>query len=126
MTLDAHPRTPLLFGPSPIHRLGRLTEHLGGRVELWAKRDDLTGLLETGNKIRKLEFLIGEALAQGADTLVTCGGVQSNHARATAATAARSERGSSASSGTASSRSGFIAFSRSDCSCADKSRGGAA
>jgi len=68
--------------------LPRLTAHLGG-PQLWVKRDDQTGLATGGNKTRKLEFLVAEALAQGADTLITCGAAQSNHARQTAAAAAR-------------------------------------
>ncbi len=88
--LDDHPRTPLLFGPSPVHRLERLTAHLGGRVNLWAKRDDCnSGLAFGGNKTRKLEYLVADALAQGCDTLVSIGGVQSNHTRQVAAVAAR-------------------------------------
>jgi 1-aminocyclopropane-1-carboxylate deaminase len=83
-------RVPLLFGPSPVHRLERLEEHLGGRVELWAKRDDCnSGLAYGGNKVRKLEYLAADALAQGCDTLVSIGGVQSNHTRQVAAVAAR-------------------------------------
>ncbi|HEY3541881.1 MAG TPA: 1-aminocyclopropane-1-carboxylate deaminase [Gaiellaceae bacterium] len=90
MGLDDFPRVPLLFGPSPVHRLERLTEHLGGRVELWAKRDDCnSGLAFGGNKTRKLEYLVADALAQGCDTLVSIGGVQSNHTRQVAAVAAR-------------------------------------
>src|SRR3954463_11492356 len=82
-------RVPLLFGPSPVHRLERLTEHLGGQVELWAKREDCnSGLAYGGNKTRKLEYLAAEALAQGCDTLVSIGGVQSNHTRQVAAVAA--------------------------------------
>ncbi len=81
------PRIELAYVPTPLLRLERLSAELG--VELWIKRDDLTGLLETGNKIRKLEFLIGEALAQGADTLVTCGTLQSNCCRTVAAVCAR-------------------------------------
>src|ERR671915_1060140 len=81
------PRIELALSPTPLLKLERLSTELG--VELWVKRDDLTGLLETGNKIRKLEFLIGDALAQGADTLVTCGTLQSNCCRAVAAVAAR-------------------------------------
>ena len=89
MSLDAHARIPLLFGPSPVHRLERLSEHLGGKVDLWAKRDDCnSGLAFGGNKTRKLEFLVAEALAQGCDTLVSIGGVQSNHTRQVAAVAA--------------------------------------
>jgi 1-aminocyclopropane-1-carboxylate deaminase len=90
MSLDDFPRVPLLFGPSPVHRLERLSEHLGGRVELWAKRDDCSsGLAYGGNKTRKLEYLAADALAQGCDTLVSIGGVQSNHTRQVAAVAAR-------------------------------------
>jgi D-cysteine desulfhydrase len=81
------PRLELAYAPTPLLKLERVSAELG--VELWVKRDDLTGLLETGNKIRKLEFLIGEALAQGADTLVTCGTLQSNCCRTVAAVSAR-------------------------------------
>jgi 1-aminocyclopropane-1-carboxylate deaminase len=87
-SLDDFPRHPLLFGPSPIHRLERLTAHLGGPA-LWAKRDDCnSGLAFGGNKMRKLEYLIADALAQDCDTLVSIGGVQSNHTRQVAAAAA--------------------------------------
>jgi 1-aminocyclopropane-1-carboxylate deaminase len=89
MSLDAFPRIPLLFGPSPVHRFERLSEYLGGRVEIWAKRDDCnSGLAYGGNKTRKLEYLAADALAQGCDTLVSIGGVQSNHTRQVAAVAA--------------------------------------
>ena len=89
MALADFPREPLLFGSSPVHRLERLSEHLGGRVELWAKRDDCnSGLAHGGNKTRKLEYLAADALAQGCDTLVSIGGVQSNHTRQVAAVAA--------------------------------------
>ena len=82
-------RVELLFGPSPVHPLRRLSEHLGGRVEIWAKRDDCNpGLAYGGNKTRKLEYLAADALAQGCDTLVSIGGVQSNHTRQVAAVAA--------------------------------------
>ena len=82
-------RYPLLLGPSPIHPLERLTAHLGG-AELWAKREDLNSALAFGgNKTRKLEYLVADALAQGCDTLVSIGGVQSNHTRQVAAAAAR-------------------------------------
>jgi D-cysteine desulfhydrase len=81
------PRVELAHVPTPILKLERLSARLG--VELWVKRDDLTGLLESGNKIRKLEFLIGEALAQNADTLITCGTLQSNCCRTVAAVSAR-------------------------------------
>jgi 1-aminocyclopropane-1-carboxylate deaminase len=90
MNLDAFPRVPLLFGPSPVHRLERLSEQLGGRVELWAKREDCnSGLAYGGNKTRKLEYLVADAFAEGCDTLVSIGGVQSNHTRQVAAVAAR-------------------------------------
>jgi 1-aminocyclopropane-1-carboxylate deaminase len=90
MHLDRFPRHPLTFGPSPIEPLKRLSAHLGGKVEIWAKRDDCnSGLAFGGNKIRKLEYLVPDALAQGCDTLVTIGGVQSNHTRQVAAVAAR-------------------------------------
>ena len=89
MNLDAFPRQPLLFGPSPVHRLERLTEHLGG-ASLWAKREDCnSGLAFGGNKTRKLEYLVADALAKGCDTLVSIGGVQSNHTRQVAAVAGR-------------------------------------
>jgi 1-aminocyclopropane-1-carboxylate deaminase len=87
--LDAFERVPLLYGPSPVHRLDRLSAHLGGRVEIWAKREDCnSGLAYGGNKVRKLEYLAADALAQGCDTLVSIGGVQSNHTRQVAAVAA--------------------------------------
>ena len=70
--------------PTPLEPLPRLTAQLGG-PELWIKRDDQTGLATGGNKARKLEFLVADALAQGADTLITGGAAQSNHARQTAA-----------------------------------------
>jgi L-cysteate sulfo-lyase len=82
------PRFGLLEGPTPVQRLSRLSSALG-EVEIFVKRDDLNGLGGGGSKIRKLEFLIGEALARGADTIVTVGARQSNHARLTAAAAAR-------------------------------------
>jgi 1-aminocyclopropane-1-carboxylate deaminase len=89
MNLDAFPRIPLLFGPSPVHRLERLSEHLGGGVEVWAKREDCnSGLAYGGNKTRKLEYLAADALAHSCDTLVSIGGVQSNHTRQVAAVAA--------------------------------------
>ena len=88
--LDSFERVPLLFGPSPVHRLERLSEHLGGSVDIWAKREDCnSGLAYGGNKVRKLEYLAADALAQGCDTLVSIGGVQSNHTRQVAAVAAR-------------------------------------
>jgi 1-aminocyclopropane-1-carboxylate deaminase len=89
MTLADFPRYPLLFGPSPVHRLERLTKHLGG-AQVWAKREDVnSGLAFGGNKTRKLEYLVADALKEGADTLVSIGGVQSNHTRQVAAAAAR-------------------------------------
>ncbi|WP_024448843.1 1-aminocyclopropane-1-carboxylate deaminase [Mycolicibacterium iranicum] len=89
MSLADFDRYPLLFGPSPIHKLERLSEHLGG-AEIWAKREDCnSGLAYGGNKMRKLEYIVPDALAQGADTLVSIGGYQSNHTRQVAAVAAR-------------------------------------
>jgi 1-aminocyclopropane-1-carboxylate deaminase len=89
MSLADFPRYPLLFGPSPVHPLERLSAHLGG-AQIWAKREDCnSGLAFGGNKTRKLEYLVPDALAQGADTLVSIGGVQSNHTRQVAAVAAR-------------------------------------
>ena len=89
MSLSDFPRYPLLFGPSPVHPLERLTAHLGG-ARIWAKREDCnSGLAFGGNKTRKLEYLVPDALAQGADTLVSIGGVQSNHTRQVAAVAAK-------------------------------------
>jgi 1-aminocyclopropane-1-carboxylate deaminase len=86
--LEDFPRYPLLFGPSPIQRLDRLTKHLGGAT-IWAKREDCnSGYAFGGNKTRKLEFLVADALANGCDTLVSIGGVQSNHTRQVAAAAA--------------------------------------
>jgi 1-aminocyclopropane-1-carboxylate deaminase len=88
--LQRFDRVPLLFGPSPVHRLERLTEHLGNAVEIWAKREDCnSGLAYGGNKVRKLEYLAADALSQACDTLVSIGGVQSNHTRQVAAVAAR-------------------------------------
>src|ERR671936_1479127 len=87
--LAAIERVPLLLGRSPVHRLERLTAHLGG-ASLWAKREDCnSGLAYGGNKTRKLEYLAADALARGCDTLVSIGGVQSNHTRQVAAVAAR-------------------------------------
>jgi 1-aminocyclopropane-1-carboxylate deaminase len=89
MAIDDFPRYPLLFGPSPVHPLDRLSDHLGG-PRIWAKREDCnSGLAFGGNKTRKLEYLVPDALAQGADTLVSIGGVQSNHTRQVAAVAAK-------------------------------------
>ncbi|MGH3990217.1 MAG: 1-aminocyclopropane-1-carboxylate deaminase [Pseudonocardiaceae bacterium] len=89
MGLDDFDRYPLLFGPSPVHRLERLTEHLGG-PQIWAKREDCnSGLAYGGNKTRKLEYIVPDAIKSGADTLVSIGGYQSNHTRQVAAVAAR-------------------------------------
>jgi len=86
--LADRPRLGLANLPTPIERLVRFSKALGG-PEIWIKRDDLTGLATGGNKARKLEFLIGDALSQGADAVITAGGPQSNHCRQTAAAAAR-------------------------------------
>jgi 1-aminocyclopropane-1-carboxylate deaminase len=89
MSLADFDRYPLTFGPSPIEPLRRLSQHLGG-AQIWAKRDDVnSGLAFGGNKTRKLEYLVPDALAQGADTLVSIGGYQSNHTRQVAAVAAK-------------------------------------
>ncbi len=89
MNLDKFPRYPLTFGPSPIQPLKRLSAHLGGKVELYAKREDCnSGLAFGGNKTRKLEYLIPEAIKGGYDTLVSIGGIQSNQTRQVAAVAA--------------------------------------
>jgi 1-aminocyclopropane-1-carboxylate deaminase len=83
MSFDGFPRVPLMFGPSPIHPLPRLSAALGGGVEIWAKREDCnSGIAFGGNKVRKLEYLAADAIARGCDTLVSIGGVQSNHTRA--------------------------------------------
>ncbi len=83
-------RYPLTFGPTHIEKLSRLTAHLGGGVEIYAKREDCnSGLAFGGNKLRKLEYIVPDAIASGADTLVSIGGVQSNHTRQVAATAAK-------------------------------------
>jgi 1-aminocyclopropane-1-carboxylate deaminase len=87
-TLDRWPRAPLALLPTRIHPIENFGRELGG-PELWIKRDDLTGLEGGGNKTRKLEYLVGDALASGADMLVTIGAIQSNHTRQTAAAAAR-------------------------------------
>jgi 1-aminocyclopropane-1-carboxylate deaminase len=89
VSLEEFSRYPLLFGPSPVHPLDRLSAHLGG-ARVWAKREDCnSGIAYGGNKTRKLEYLLADALAQGCDTLVSIGGVQSNHTRQVAAVAAR-------------------------------------
>jgi 1-aminocyclopropane-1-carboxylate deaminase len=88
MAIDSFARYPLLCGPSPVHRLERLSRHLGG-ASVWAKREDMnSGIAFGGNKTRKLEYLVADALAKGCDTLVSIGGVQSNHTRQVAAVAA--------------------------------------
>jgi 1-aminocyclopropane-1-carboxylate deaminase len=88
--LSKFERYPLTFGPTPIEKLARLTAHLGGAVEIWAKRDDCnSGLAFGGNKLRKMEYIVPDAIASNADTLVSIGGVQSNHTRMVAAVAAK-------------------------------------
>jgi L-cysteate sulfo-lyase len=89
MNLDRFPRVALCHRPTPLESLDRLTAHLGGGTKLFVKRDDCTGLALGGNKTRKLEFLMADALQAGATTVVTIGGVQSNHCRQTAAAAAK-------------------------------------
>ena len=90
MTLNKFERYPLTFGVTPIEHLPRLTEAIGADVEIYAKRDDCnSGLALGGNKLRKLEYIVPDAIASGADTLVSIGGVQSNHTRMVAATAAK-------------------------------------
>src|SRR5437764_13011417 len=88
MDIDQFPRYPLAHAPTPLEPLERLGGRLGGR-RLYIKREDCTGLAGGGNKTRKLEFLIGEAVKTGAKTIVSVGGLQSNHVRQTAAAAAR-------------------------------------
>jgi 1-aminocyclopropane-1-carboxylate deaminase len=89
MAITDFERYPLTFGSSPVHQLPRLTEHLGGAT-IWAKREDVnSGLAYGGNKTRKLEYLVPDAIASGADTLVSIGGYQSNHTRQVAAVAAK-------------------------------------
>ena len=88
MLLTGFPRVPLAHLPTRLEIMPRLSEHLGG-PEIWVKRDDCTGLATGGNKTRKLEFSMGEALEQGADTIITVGAVQSNHVRQTAAAACK-------------------------------------
>jgi D-cysteine desulfhydrase len=87
MAVEIPPRGTWARLPTPIHKLEKLSAELG--IDLWLKRDDQTGFEWGGNKIRKLEFLAQDAILKGATCLVTCGGVQSNHCRATAALAAR-------------------------------------
>ena len=87
--IAALPRFALIDGPSPLQRLPRFSAALGGTVDVWIKREDLLPLAFGGNKLRNLEFLVGEALAEGADTLVTSGRRWSNHCRLTAAAGAK-------------------------------------
>lgn len=88
--LEKFERYPLTFGPTPIEKLDRLSKHLGDKVEIYAKREDCnSGLAFGGNKLRKLEYIIPDAIASNADTLVSIGGVQSNHTRMVAAVAAK-------------------------------------
>jgi D-cysteine desulfhydrase len=82
LVLPSLPRVQLVHGPTPVVKRAGLDALLG--LDLWIKRDDATGGAEAGNKVRKLELLLGDALARGCDTVITCGGLQSNHARATA------------------------------------------
>lgn len=88
MSISFPQRLHLAQTPTPLHPLQRLSARIGG-PRIWVKRDDLTGCSEAGNKIRKLEFTLAEALNRGADTIITCGGVQSNHCRVTALLCAR-------------------------------------
>lgn len=89
MSIHDFERYPLMFGPSPVHRLDRLSTHLGG-ANIWMKREDVNcGLAYGGNKVRKLEYIVPDAIASGADTLVSIGGYQSNHTRQVAAVAAK-------------------------------------
>jgi 1-aminocyclopropane-1-carboxylate deaminase len=90
VNLDKFERYPLTFGPTPVEPLPRLSAALGDKVEIWAKREDCnSGLALGGNKLRKLEYIVPDAIASGADTLVSIGGVQSNHTRMVAAVAAK-------------------------------------
>ena len=82
-----HPRIPLGFFPTPVCELGRFSETLGG-PRIFVKRDDMSGLALGGNKIRKLEFILADAMEQGCDSVITAGAAQSNHCRQTAAAAA--------------------------------------
>jgi 1-aminocyclopropane-1-carboxylate deaminase len=88
--LEKFARYPLTFGPTHIEKLTRLSSHLGGKAEIYAKREDCnSGLAFGGNKLRKLEYIIPDAIASNADTLVSIGGIQSNHTRMVAAVAAK-------------------------------------
>ncbi len=84
MTLSYPRKIDLACTPTPLQFMARATNEWGGEHRLWVKRDDLTGSILSGNKVRKLEFIAAHALDNGYDTLVTCGGLQSNHCRATA------------------------------------------
>ena len=86
--IDYPPRLELARLPTPLTRMDRLSAEFPG-VDIWIKHDEMTGVEVSGNKVRKLEFILAEALAQNCDTIITCGGVQSNHCRATAVLAAR-------------------------------------
>ena len=87
LNLESINRLNLSNLPTPIQRLNRLSEEWG--VDLWIKRDDFTGIETSGNKVRKLEYTIAKALEEKAEVVITCGGIQSNHCRSTAAVAAR-------------------------------------
>ena len=87
--IEYPPRLNLARVPTPLQLLSRASEKWGSGKRIWIKRDDLTGSTLSGNKIRKLEFIAAHALHQGCKTLVTCGGIQSNHCRATALVAAQ-------------------------------------
>src|SRR6476469_3728467 len=90
LKLDKFERYPLTFGATPIEHLPRMTAALGGKVQIYAKRDDCnSGLAMGGNKLSNPEYIVPDAIASGADTLVTIGGVQSNHTRMVAAVAAK-------------------------------------
>ena len=90
LNLKKFKRYPLTFGPTPIEFLPRLSKAIKGNLEIYAKRDDCnSGLAFGGNKLRKLEYIVPDAIASGADTLVSIGGVQSNHTRMVAAVAAK-------------------------------------
>ena len=90
MNLEKFERYPLTFGPTPVEHLPRMTAEVSGKVEIYAKREDCnSGLALGGNKLRKLEYIVPDILASKADTLVSIGGVQSNHTRMVAAVAAK-------------------------------------
>jgi len=89
MSLSYPARLPLAQLPTPLQLLPRVSEAYGQGQRIWVKRDDLTGAALSGNKLRKLEYVVAQAQAEGCNTLITCGGVQSNHCRATALVAAQ-------------------------------------